>query len=79
MKKRCVICDWPLREDGCHEGGDCCYRPENGPDAQKVRDRRAALNRMTRAVAHVLSGENLSRPDKLAEAALHAYLNPTNE
>jgi hypothetical protein len=43
--KPCPICDWPMadsQEHGCIPG-DCCYRPDDPAEQERIRRRRAEL------------------------------------
>jgi hypothetical protein len=42
---RCPVCDWPMASDqsqGCIPG-DCCYRPDDPAEQERIRKRRAEL------------------------------------
>lgn len=51
MTERCIICGWTLAKDqanGCVPG-DCCYRPDDPVEQQRLRERRERFKRAVRA------------------------------
>lgn len=57
---RCVICDWPKREDGCTTGR-CCLVVEHGWEREKTDKRRAMLKAVTAVVGDAEMGEKALR------------------